>query len=583
MAYKTPGVYVEEIPTFPPSVAAVGTAIPAFIGYTAKAEDDFGNAVTTFPYVKRIKDILDYVRFFGKTNPQSFEVQVPNINGSMPESVSLPAAGASKYKMYYAIQMFFANGGGPCYIVSVGKMAATESVTKTDLIDQGLAAARKKDEPTLLLFPDAVAIDGADATARRANYHDVLKAALAQCNDLGDRFLIGDLFDGDSVDTTATDNFRNGVGNNFLKYGAVYQPWLNTTLNYYFENKTVVFKSASATMNNKNLADILAKKLAREQNTISTALDTEVQAETNPRVAKSNALKVAESAILVATAITNAPGSTQPAAGNALTAANTALIALNAVDANAANALATIKSQSTAALTAIGNANTASIITDGIMTNILNNFFTNQFEEKLKSMLSSQYVTLPPSSTVAGVYAMVDSTRGVWKSPANVSLNGVSAPRVKISDKEQESLNVHPSGKSINAIRSFAGQGILVWGARTLASNDNEWRYVAVRRFFNFAEESIKKATEPFVFEPNNANTWVKVRAMIENFLTLQWRAGALAGARPTDAFFVKVGLGQTMTALDILEGRMNVEIGMAVARPAEFIILKFSHKMQES
>ena len=178
---------------------------------------------------------------------------------------------------------------------------------------------------------------------------------------------------------------------------------------------------------------------------------------------------------------------------------------------------------------------------------------------------------------------MVDRTRGVWKAPANVSLNRVIAPSVKITDADQESLNVDPNGKSINAIRSFTGKGILVWGARTLAGNDNEWRYVSVRRFFNMVEESVKKASESFVFEPNDANTWVKVRAMIENFLTLQWRAGALAGATPEDAFYVKVGLGQTMTAVDILEGRMNVEIGMAAVRPAEFIILRLNLAMQQS
>lgn len=154
---------------------------------------------------------------------------------------------------------------------------------------------------------------------------------------------------------------------------------------------------------------------------------------------------------------------------------------------------------------------------------------------------------------------------------------------VEIDNEDQKDMNVTPSGKSVNAIRTFTGKGLLVWGARTLAGNDNEWRFIPVRRFFNMAEESIKKATEQFVFEPNDANTWVKVRAMIENFLFLQWRAGALAGATPEEAFYVRVGLGQTMTALDILEGRMNVEIGMAVVRPAEFIILKFSHKMQES
>ena len=93
----------------------------------------------------------------------------------------------------------------------------------------------------------------------------------------------------------------------------------------------------------------------------------------------------------------------------------------------------------------------------------------------------------------------------------------------------------------------------------------------------------MKKATARFVFEPNDANTWVKVRAMIENFLLLQWRAGALFGAKPEQAFFVKIGLGETMTALDILEGRMIVEIGMAAVRPAEFIILRFSHKLPEA
>lgn len=193
-------------------------------------------------------------------------------------------------------------------------------------------------------------------------------------------------------------------------------------------------------------------------------------------------------------------------------------------------------------------------------------------------------MVLPPSAAIAGIYTKVDNERGVWKAPANVSLSSVSGPYVNINAAEQEDLNVDVNaGKSINAIRAFTGKGILVWGARTLAGNDNEWRYVPVRRFFNFAEESIKKATEQFVFEPNDANTWVRVRAMIENFLILQWRAGALAGAKPEQAFFVKIGLGETMTALDILEGRMIVEIGMAVVRPAEFIILRFSHKMQES
>jgi phage tail sheath protein FI len=192
--------------------------------------------------------------------------------------------------------------------------------------------------------------------------------------------------------------------------------------------------------------------------------------------------------------------------------------------------------------------------------------------------------SVPPSGAIAGIYAYVDRTRGVWKAPANVSVSGIIGPKDSFTASELDALNIDVnSGKSINAIRFFTGKGTLVFGARTLAGNDNEWRYVSVRRFFNMVEESTKKATEPFVFEPNDANTWVKVQAMIENFLTVLWRQGALQGIKPEHAFYVAVGLGKTMTPLDILEGRMIIEIGMAAVRPAEFIILRFSHKMPES
>jgi phage tail sheath protein FI len=153
-----------------------------------------------------------------------------------------------------------------------------------------------------------------------------------------------------------------------------------------------------------------------------------------------------------------------------------------------------------------------------------------------------------------------------------------------VSHDQQADLNVDAtSGKSINAIRTFTGRGTLVYGARTLAGNDNEWRYIPVRRLYIFIEESVKKATEFVVFEPNDANTWLRAKTMIENFLSKLWRDGALAGAKPEEAFFVRVGLGQTMSAQDILEGRLIIEIGLAAVRPAEFIILKFSHKLQES
>ena len=126
-------------------------------------------------------------------------------------------------------------------------------------------------------------------------------------------------------------------------------------------------------------------------------------------------------------------------------------------------------------------------------------------------------------------------------------------------------------GNWINLIRTFAGRDVRVWGERILAGNDNEWCYILGRRFLNMVEESVEKSTEFAVFEPNDAP------------LIQQWRDGALQGSGSEDAFFVNVGLGKTMTALDKLEGRMVVEIGMAAVQPAEFIILRFIHKLPEA
>ncbi len=191
---------------------------------------------------------------------------------------------------------------------------------------------------------------------------------------------------------------------------------------------------------------------------------------------------------------------------------------------------------------------------------------------------------VPPSGAIAGIYTWVDNSRGVYKAPANTPVNGVKDVMVHLDNTQMEAMNIDTvEGKSVNAIKQFTGKGILVWGARTLSGNDSEWRYISVRRFITMVEQSTKESTSWVVFEPNDANTWAKVRAMIENYLVFLWREGALAGSKPEDAFFVQAGLGTTMTAIDILEGRLIVMIGLAVVRPAEFIIIRFSHKLQTS
>jgi hypothetical protein len=190
---------------------------------------------------------------------------------------------------------------------------------------------------------------------------------------------------------------------------------------------------------------------------------------------------------------------------------------------------------------------------------------------------------LPPSGAIAGVYARTDFTRGVFKAPAGTSILSAVKPAIAISDLDQQDLNVPLDGKAVNAIRTVPGYGVMVWGARTLNGNSQDTRYVNVRRTMIMLEQSIKNAAQAFMFEPNTATTWVSVESMIRNFLTNQWKAGALFGATPAEAFSVGVGLGVTMTSDDILDGLMNVMVKVAIVRPAEFIVLTFQQTMPAS
>lgn len=471
--YKTPGVYVEEIPKFPPSVAPVDTAIPAFVGYTELAIDDVADDLRLKP--RRIESMVEFEQYFGGPQPETgmtvdiieTTVAAPGQPVGVRSTAKLDETLRSKHILFYAMQMFYANGGKSAYVVSVGgyKTIATDLVA-TELV-AGVDALEKVDEPTLIVVPEAQSLGLSD-------YATVNAAALDQCDDLMDRFVIMDLHGGtESLNDPDADllgavaNFRGASLGTNLKYGAVYGPNLETVL--------------------------------------------------DPMVD--------ESEVQVTHTLDETAGAAAPL-----------------------------------------------------------DSLTSQLAERARAAIRNRPLKLPPSGAMAGVYAKVDADRGVWKAPANVALVGVEKPTIEFSNVVNDVMNVDPTaGKSVNAIRPFVGKGTLVWGARTLAGNDNEWRYVNVRRFFIFVEESVKKATDQFTFEPNDANTWVKAQAMIENFLTTQWREGALQGVKPEHAFYVAVGLGKTMTALDILEGRMIVEIGMAVVRPAEFIILRFSHKMAES
>ncbi|PWB25002.1 phage tail sheath C-terminal domain-containing protein [Flavobacterium sp. HTF] len=696
--YKTPGVYIEEIVKFPPSVAQVETAIPAFIGYTEKATKKTAGDLINDP--TRITSLLDYENYFGSAYPEktiSVNITDVEIGGKLQRDIVVnQPSSPSTFLMYYALQMYFANGGGPCYIVSVNTYEDENSnlnlISFSDLKD-GLDLLRSEDEPTLILFPDATGL------ASDNDFYELYKSALTQCHDMQDRFAIIDTYrdveyendDTDLVSPIDEIRLKLNQEKDYLKYGAVYFPYLKTILDYKYDENSILINhisykkdavpialgelndasnaltpiisalrtisdSADADATNDNIVGAIPSILKYTQDpagynnnnpdftvaktipAFTTLLDAlivqlnnlveikkKVKNAANSAIASVEELSTADDNIIVALAAFTGgfegANKIESVLKNIidLTAkiknADTNAKVLSLVKTNATNIITEVKKllnytpvlglpDNTLAITPdvflnmsaqvgaiIAAVSTVNVSGVDVNNGAMNGRFLADIEPLenasyniIKSEIAGLPVTLPPSSALAGVYARVDSDRGVWKAPANVGLNYVIKPSLKITNGDQDNLNVDTTaGKSINAIRSFTGKGTLVWGSRTLAGNDSEWRYIPVRRFFNMAEESIKKATEQFVFEPNDANTWIRVRAMIENFLILQWRAGALAGAKPEQAFYVRVGLGQTMSAIDILDGNMIIEIGMAVVRPAEFIILRFSHKMQES
>lgn len=190
--------------------------------------------------------------------------------------------------------------------------------------------------------------------------------------------------------------------------------------------------------------------------------------------------------------------------------------------------------------------------------------------------LDKKNIIIPPSGSVMGIYARTDNTKGVHKAPANEVVRACTGLSIPFNKGEQDILNP----KGVNLIRSFPGQGIRVWGART-TSSDPSWKYINVRRLFIFIEESIKANTNWVVFEPNTPELWDRVQRTINGFLTSLWRSGALAGASESEAFFCNAD-NTTMTKDDIDNGRLVCVIGVAPVKPAEFVIFRISQKTGE-
>lgn len=203
--------------------------------------------------------------------------------------------------------------------------------------------------------------------------------------------------------------------------------------------------------------------------------------------------------------------------------------------------------------------------------------FTNTQISKYKNAIDHFSVIIPVGGAVMGAIMKNDMNIGIWKAPAVVALNQVIRPEIPMTDSDQQSVNLNLSEKPINCIRYFAGRGNLIWGSRTLAGNEIEWRYFPIRRLANKIEKEIQNSLHQFSLEENNVKTWSKIKSMASDYLYRFWNSGALMGAKPEHAYLVLCGLNETMTEQDIAAGRIVLQIGIAPVRPAEFIFLHCS------
>ena len=607
---KTPGVYIIEKNAFPNSVVEAPTAIPAFIGYTERAVNG-NDDLTNVPW--KISSMTEYIQYFGGGPDLKFEVDI--------KDGSLCIEGKNSYTLYYNMMLFFANGGGACYIVSVGSY---KDALKKDSMITGLGKLTLEQEITLVAIPEAVNLSSSE------EFKDIQQQMLSHCgNTMKNRFALLDIYPKANEKTKIEDQvnfFCDNIGSSFLSYGAAYFPWLNTSIvgerdlkgdmftwtdNAYihrtqldagfaeiveslfveeFEIKENVVKNGHTF----KLEEVVEGDIYADSDTEKTKVIGRIESIKDIKEAETG--KVIKKDVKVVWLFSSFTEEFE-IEGSVLKDNHT--FKLEEVvegdiyadsDTEKTNVIGRIES-----IKDIKEAGNEKVIKKNVKVVWLfpNNVdkqalhqalynVSSVYKQAIKGVLKNLNL-FPPSAAMAGIYTMVDNSRGVWKAPANVTLNYVGSTVEDIDDEQQAELNVPIHGKAVNVIRLFRGEGIKVWGARTLDGNSLDWRYVNVRRTLLFLEESIKNAARAYVFEPNDAGTWINMKCMIDSFLRSVWKRGGLAGATPEDAFEVHIGLGDTMTAEDILDGIMRITVLVAVTHPAEFIEITFQQQAQKS
>ena len=459
---KTPGVYIIEKNAFPNSVVEAPTAIPAFIGYTKQAVNG-NNDLKNVPW--KISSMTEYIQYFGGGPDLKFEVDI--------KDGSLCIEGKNCYTLYYNMLLFFANGGSTCYIVSVGSY---EDALNKNAMLTGLEKLPLEQEITLVVIPEAVNLNSNE------EFRDIQQQMLSHCGDrMKNRFALLDIYPKADENTNIEDQvtiFCTNIGSNFLSYGAAYFPWLNTSIVGDRDLTGDVFVWTDNIYANRNkLSDIDPAFYG-----IVTAFceRTDVFELEKDAVKKVNN-HTFEFADVVAGNIANKEGK---------------VIGVMTVDDITKEGETEVISKR---IEVVWVPSTDNIENKQAFHQALYNG-SSVYKQAIKGVLKKLNL-LPPSAAMAGIYTMVDNSRGVWKAPANVTLSYVDSLVEDIDDDQQADLNTPAHGKAVNVIRPFRGEGIKVWGARTLDGNSLDWRYVNVRRTLLFLEESIKNAARAYVFE----------------------------------------------------------------------------------
>jgi phage tail sheath protein FI len=538
---KTPGVYITELDAFPTSVVGVQTAVPAFIGYTRQATIN-GKSVLLQPVA--ISSMADFEQVFGTEFNVLFDINpltTSPLSGVTPDitvdgqSFEVVPAQQPQFNLYYSMRLFYANGGSTCYVVSTGDYSS--AVSLQPLLD-GLNAISYQVGPTMLVVPDAVLLP-ADVNTHGSvptsqDFNKVTEAMMDQCVKLQDRVAILDVYGSTAVTQSNVDltldacitQFQQSVTNASPSYGMAYFPFLNTSIvqsadinytNFDPQQQPSEVLSPLSPPNNTQLQYILT---LFNQAQYPNTTDKNGNTVLNPTQQKVQVY----------------------------------IDQINQHDAHNSPAVQTLNNTLTSALPAYLH---------------------------LLALVALKEGVLPPSGAMAGIFTLNDQTRGVWNAPANMPLVSTTSLTVNLSDAQQGDLNVPIDGKAVDVIRYFSGRGPVVWGARTLDGNSQDWRYIQVRRTIIYIEQSIRNAINQFVFAANDARTWVAVTQMVSGFLQGLWSQGGLMGDKASDAFTVLCGVPQTMTGTDILNGYMVVQVTLQMVHPAEFIELTFKQTMQ--